>query len=111
MFIGALVASVAEEGHHLSDGGALAHYAGILLILPFIAMLLCFFFGRRMPRQGAEFAIGAMAINWVYAVALFVLNITQGVARDVQFEIGRIGVRNGQPLVFELGWWWTASPR
>jgi NADH-quinone oxidoreductase subunit L len=104
LFIGALVASVAEEGHHLSDGGALAQYAGILLILPFIAMLLCFFFGRRMPRHGAEFAIGAMAINWVYAVALFVLNITQGVARDVQFEIGRIGVWNGQPLVFELGW-------
>ncbi|MGH8957179.1 MAG: NADH-quinone oxidoreductase subunit L, partial [Acidimicrobiia bacterium] len=104
MFIGALVASVAEEGHHLSDGGALAQYAGILLVLPFIAMLLCFFFGRRMPRLGAEFAIGAMAINWVYALALFVLNITQGVAREVQFEIARIGVRNGQPMVFELGW-------
>ncbi|HKX74181.1 MAG TPA: hypothetical protein VJR05_02225, partial [Acidimicrobiia bacterium] len=87
MFIGALVASVAEEGHNLSDGGALAQYAGILLVLPFLAMLACFFFGRRMPRHGAEFAIGAMAINWIYAVALFILNITQGVAHEVHFQI------------------------
>ncbi|MGH8924191.1 MAG: NADH-quinone oxidoreductase subunit L [Acidimicrobiia bacterium] len=67
-------------------------------------MLLCLFFGSRMRRHGAEFAIGAMAIDWVYAVALFVLNITQGVAREVQFEIARIGVRNGRPLLFEFGW-------
>ena len=104
MFIGALVASVAQEGHNLSDGGALAQYAGILLVLPFLAMLACFFFGRRMPRHGAEFAIGAMAINWIYAVALFILNITQGVAHEVHFQIARIGIRDGQPLVFELGW-------
>ena len=45
-----------------------------------------------------------MAINWVYAVALFVLNVTQGVAEEVQFEIGRIGLIGGRPLVFELGW-------
>lgn len=78
--------------------------AGVLLILPFVAFLLIIFFGKRLKYQGAEFAIGAMAINWIYAVALFLLNITQGVARDVQYEIGRIGLIDGRPLVFELGW-------
>jgi NADH-quinone oxidoreductase subunit L len=82
----------------------LVSFAGILLILPFIAFLLIIFFGKKLKYQGAEFAIGAMAINWVYAMALFVLNVTQGVAEEVQFEIGRIGLVAGRPLVFELGW-------
>ena len=67
-------------------------------------MLLIIFFGKRMPRHGAEFAIGAMAINWIYAVALFVLNITSGVARDVEFEVGRFGTSGGREMVFSLGW-------
>ena len=82
----------------------LVTYSGTLLVLPFIAFLLILFFGKKLKYQGAEFAIGAMAINWVYAVALFVLNVTQGVAEEVQFEIGRIGLVAGHPLVFELGW-------
>jgi NADH-quinone oxidoreductase subunit L len=87
-----------------TDGGALAQNAGLLLVLPFLAFLLIIFFGKRLRYLGAEIAIGAMAINWIYAVALLILNITQGVARDVQFEIGRIGLIGGEPLVFELGW-------
>jgi NADH-quinone oxidoreductase subunit L len=82
----------------------LVSFAGTLLLLPFIAFLLILFFGKKLKYQGAEFAIGAMAINWVYAVALFVLNVTQGIAEEVQFEIGRIGLVAGHPLVFELGW-------
>lgn len=82
----------------------LVSFAGTLLVLPFIAFLLIIFFGKKLRYQGAEFAIGAMAINWVYAVSLFVLNLTKGVARDVQFEIGRIGMIGNRPLVFELGW-------
>jgi NADH-quinone oxidoreductase subunit L len=75
-----------------------------LLVVPFIAFLLIIFFGKRLRYQGAEFAIGAMAINWVYSVALFVLNITEGVAEEVHYEIGRIGNVGARPLVFELGW-------
>ncbi|MGQ0849150.1 MAG: NADH-quinone oxidoreductase subunit L, partial [Actinomycetota bacterium] len=85
-------------------GGPLAQYAGLLLVLPFVAFLFIIVVGKRMKYLGAEFAIGAMAINFLYAVSLFVLNITSGVARDVQFEIGRIGVIGDHPLVFELGW-------
>lgn len=92
------------EEPHFTDGGALAQNAGILMVLPFLAFILIILFGKRMKYQGAELAIGAMAINWIYAVALFTLNITTGVAREVQFEIGRIGLIEGNPLVFELGW-------
>ncbi|MEX0666773.1 MAG: proton-conducting transporter membrane subunit, partial [Acidimicrobiia bacterium] len=83
---------------------SLVSFAGILLVLPFIAFLLIIFFGKRLKYQGAEFAIGAMAINWIYAVSLFVLNVTQGVAEEIQYEIGRIGLIGDRPLVFELGW-------
>jgi NADH-quinone oxidoreductase subunit L len=82
----------------------LVQYAGILLVLPFAAFLLIIFFGKRLKYQGAEFAIGAMALNWVYAVALFVMTVTQHISRDVQYEIGRIGMIEGRPLLFELGW-------
>jgi len=82
----------------------LIDYAGLLLVLPFVASLLIVFFGKQLPGEGAEIAVGAMAINWLYAAGLFILNITQGVAEDVQFEIGRIGLIGGEPLVFELGW-------
>jgi NADH-quinone oxidoreductase subunit L len=82
----------------------LVDYAGLLLVLPFAAFLLIILSGKRMKYQGAEIAIGAMAINWLYSVALLVVNLTEEVTRDVQFEIGRIGLIAGEPLVFELGW-------
>jgi NADH-quinone oxidoreductase subunit L len=76
----------------------------LILLLPFVAFLLIIFFGKRLKYQGAEFAIGAMAICWLHATGLFILNMTSGVMREVQFEIGRIGEIAGRPLVFELGW-------
>jgi NADH-quinone oxidoreductase subunit L len=89
----------------MSDGGVLAEWAGIMLVLPFLAFLLIIFFGKRLPRLGAEFAIGAMAINFVYALALFILNATEGVVHEVHFEIGSLGFLGGEHrLAFELGW-------
>ncbi len=82
----------------------LAHWAGLLLVLPFVAFVVIILFGKRMPRLGAEIAIGAMSINWLLAAALAVLSIGGSEPRDIQFEIGRIGLIGGEPLVFELGW-------
>ncbi|HKX74652.1 MAG TPA: NADH-quinone oxidoreductase subunit L [Acidimicrobiia bacterium] len=76
----------------------------LLLVLPFVAFLVIVLFGKRMRRLGAEVAIGAMAVNWVYATALFLLNATGLSPRDIHFEIGRIGLIGGEPLLFELGW-------
>ncbi|MEX2251440.1 MAG: NADH-quinone oxidoreductase subunit L [Acidimicrobiia bacterium] len=77
-----------------------ADTAGIILILPFVAFLLIMAFGKRMKWQGAEIAIGALAINTVWATVLFVQNMTEGVLAKTTFEIARIG----SDLVFELGW-------
>ena len=82
----------------------LVDYAGLLLVLPFVAFLVIVLIGKRMRYQGAEVAIGAMAINWLYATALLIYSFVRIAPRDVQFEIGRIGLIGGEPLVFELGW-------
>jgi NADH-quinone oxidoreductase subunit L len=78
--------------------------AGIMLILPFVAFGLIMAFGKRMKGKGAEIAIGALAINTVWATVLFVMNMTQGVLARTTFEIGRIGTSAGHEIVFELGW-------
>ena len=62
----------AAEATHAGDGGWWADTAGIMLISPFVAFL------PSSPSasasvNGAEFAIGALAINTVWAVVLFVL--------------------------------------
>lgn len=99
-----LVLLAAEETEHAEilagDGGWWADTAGIMLVLPFVAFLLILFFGKNMKHQGGEFAVGALAINTVWATVLFVMNMTGGVLDEVTFEIGRIGSN----LVFELGW-------
>ena len=94
----------AEEGEHAGahagDGGWWADTAGIMLITPFIAYLLILFFGKRLKYEGGEIAVGALAINLVWATVLFVMNMTGGVLDQTTFEIARIG----SDLVFELGW-------
>ena len=94
----------AEEAEHAVEagisGGFWVDTAGIMLVLPFLAFLLILAFGKRLKNQGAELAIGALAINSLWASVLFVMNMTQGVLATRTFEIGRIGSN----LVFELGW-------
>ena len=91
-----------DEAHEIvaGDGGWWADTAGIMLVLPFVAFLLILAFGKRMKRDGAEFAIGALAINTVWASVLLYLNATEGVLTETSFEIAKIG----SGIVFELGW-------
>jgi NADH-quinone oxidoreductase subunit L len=91
-----------EAAHtvHAGDGGFWADTAGIMLILPLVAFLLILAFGKKLRYHGAELAIGALAINSLWALILFLTNMTEGVLSTTTFEIGRIG----SGLVFELGW-------
>ncbi|GIU91487.1 MAG: NADH-quinone oxidoreductase subunit L [Acidimicrobiia bacterium] len=96
-----------EEAHAaeaLSSGGFFAEWAGVMLVLPFVAFLLIVFFGKRMRRHGAEFAIGALAVNLVWSSVLFFQNAVEGIHREVSWVVGEIGVFGGDRLVFELGW-------
>ncbi|MGH8916504.1 MAG: NADH-quinone oxidoreductase subunit L [Acidimicrobiia bacterium] len=99
-----LLITATDEAEHAVEagitGGFWADTAGIMLVLPFVAVLAILAFGKRMKNQGAELAIGALAINTLWATVLFVQNMTEGVLAKYSFEIGRIG----SDLVFELGW-------
>ncbi|HVR77698.1 MAG TPA: NADH-quinone oxidoreductase subunit L [Acidimicrobiia bacterium] len=93
-----------EEAEHAVEagitGGFWVETAGVMLVLPLVAFLLILAFGKKLKNQGAELAIGALAVNCLWATVLFVLNMTDGVLATTTFEIGRIG----SDLVFELGW-------
>ena len=62
----------AEDTHeiHAGTGGFWGDTAGIMLVLPFLAFLLIIAFGKKMKNDGAEFAIGALAINALWATVL-----------------------------------------
>ncbi len=104
----ALLLLAAEEAPHgaetLADGGVFARWAGLMLILPFVAFLLIIWRGKNMKHQGAEYAIGAMAVNLVVSSILFVQNMVGGIFHEENFEIGRFGAGGSHGLVFELGW-------
>ncbi len=99
-----MISVLATEAEHAVEagitGGFFVDSAGIMLVLPFVAFLLILGFGKRMKNHGAEIAIATLAINCIWAIVLFVQNMTEGVLGKVTFEIGRIG----SDLVFELGW-------
>ena len=95
----------AEEGGHgaieAGTGGFWGDTAWIMLVTPFVAFLAILAVGKRLKHHGGEIAVAALAINVVWATALFVLNMTEGVLDTTHtFEIARIG----SGLVFELGW-------
>ncbi|HEX6945758.1 MAG TPA: NADH-quinone oxidoreductase subunit L [Acidimicrobiia bacterium] len=91
---------LAAEGSYGTQGGFFADTAGIMLVLPLLAFLLILAVGKRLPNEGGEIAVGALAINCIWAVTLFVQNMVSPVVTEYTFEIGRIG----SGLSFEFGW-------
>ena len=100
-----LATAEGEEGHavELVSGGVFADWAGIMLVLPFLAFAGIIFYGTRMKHLGAELAIGAMAVNLAWASVLFVSNMVEGIFHEFSVEIADIGVVGDHNLVFELG--------
>ena len=99
-----LVLAAGEGGApQLSEGGFFAAGAWILLVLPFAAFIGIVLVGKRLPKQGAELAVGAMAVNLLWSSVLFVRNMLEGIHREGSFTIARIGQLGGADLTFELG--------
>ena len=88
-----------EEIVHATTGGWLAEWAWLIVVVPFLAMLTIIFFGKRMPREGGEIAVGAMGFVFVYATVLLILNITQGVIFQHSIQVAQIG-----SVTVEWGW-------
>ena len=87
------------EAKSFSDGGVLAEYAWLIVVLPFISALAITFLGKRMPYGGAEIAVGSILFIFIYSFALLILNISKGVVNEFYVQIGSIG-----SLDLEFGW-------
>ncbi|MPZ53095.1 MAG: NADH-quinone oxidoreductase subunit L [Acidimicrobiia bacterium] len=98
--VSSYVIAAEEAATGLVEGGFWSDTAGIMLLTPFLAFLAIIAIGKRMKYQGGEFAVLAMAVNLVWAIALFVENLGREGASEVSFSIGAAG----SGINFELGW-------
>ncbi len=95
-----LASLLVEAPREFGDGGVLAQWAWLIVVVPFLAFAGIVLIGKRLPRQGSELAVGAVGFVFVYSAALLYLNITQGVVYEGHVEIARIS----DTFVFEWGW-------
>ena len=56
-----------------TDGGLLAQYAWLLVLLPFVAALIITFMGKYLPLKGAEVALATIGLIFLYSSAPYVL--------------------------------------
>jgi NADH-quinone oxidoreductase subunit L len=98
-----LVQEHAEEGaEHVveaGDGGALAAWAWLLVVVPIVVPFLIVFFGKRSPLKGWGLAVGALGFVAAYGTALTVANVTNGIVYEGSIEIATVGA-----FVLEWGW-------
>lgn len=82
-----------------TDGGLLAQYAWLLVLLPFVAALIITFMGKYLPLKGAEVALATIGLIFLYSSALMYSHITSGVVNEFFINVGSIGVFD-----IEFGW-------
>ena len=82
-----------------TDGGLLAQYAWLLVLLPFVAALIITFMGKYLPLKGAEVALATIGLIFLYSAALMYSHITSGVVNEFFINVGSIGVFD-----IEFGW-------
>ncbi len=82
-----------------TDGGLLAQYAWLLVLLPFVAALIITFIGKHLPLKGAEVALATIGLIFLYSSALMYSHITSGVVNEFFINVGSIGVFD-----IEFGW-------
>ncbi|HHC07578.1 MAG TPA: NADH-quinone oxidoreductase subunit L [Actinobacteria bacterium] len=96
-----LLAAGGEEGGgvHVSDGGALAQWAWLIVVVPLVVPFLIVFFGKRLPFGGWELAVGTLAFIGLYGTALLLQNAANPIATEFTVEVARIG-----SYAIEWGW-------
>ncbi|MDC3065304.1 NADH-quinone oxidoreductase subunit L [Acidimicrobiaceae bacterium] len=82
-----------------TDGGLLAQYAWLLVLMPFVAALIITFMGKYLPLKGAEVALATIGLIFLYSSALMYSHITSGVVNEFFINVGSIGVFD-----IEFGW-------
>ena len=94
-----LTSFLAEGKATYTDGGAVAEYTWIIVVLPFLAALLITFLGKYLPLKGAEIALATIGFIFTFSSYLLYLNITEGVASEFFINVGSIGTFD-----LEFGW-------
>ena len=100
-----ILAFLSEEGEHdvhAGDGGPLAEWAWLIVVVPLVMTFLIVFFGKRSPLKGWGMATFGMAFVAVYGAALAWVNLQDGILYEGAVEIGQIGA-------FTLEWGWASS--
>ena len=86
-----------------SDGGALAEWAWLIVVVPLIAPFLIAFFGKHLPKKGWELAVGAMGFVALYGTALVIANASgDGIVYENTITVGQIGA-------FSIEWGWVVD--
>ena len=99
MVIANLISFFAEGKPTYTDGGAVAEYTWIIVVLPFVAALLITFLGKYLPLKGAEIALVTIGFIFAFSSYLLYLNVTEGVAAEFFINVGSIG-----SFDLEFGW-------
>ena len=86
-----LISFFAEGKPTYTDGGAVAEYTWIIVVLPFVAALLITFLGKYLPLKGAEIALITIGFIFAFSSYLLYLNVTEGVAAEFFINVGSIG--------------------
>jgi len=91
-----------EHAVHAGDGGWLAEWAWLIVVVPLVITFLIVFFGKRSPLKGWGMATFGMAFVAVYGTALAWVNLQDGILYEGAIEIGQIGS-------FTLEWGWVVD--
>ena len=94
---GTLLATAEQHSVELADGGVLAQYAWLMVVLPFVAALVITLYGKRMPRGGAWVAVATVGFVLVYGLVLLVSHWANPIAHTENITIATIGQ-------FDLEW-------
>ena len=90
---------LAEGKPEYTDGGVLAEFTWLIVVLPFLAAILITFLGKYLPLQGAELALGTVLFIFSYSAALLYEHATKGIANEFFINVGSIGSYD-----LEFGW-------
>ena len=97
---------LATEAEHAArevlTSGPLLEWAWLIVAVPYVASLLIVLVGKRLPRKGAELAVGALGFVMLYGAVLLYLNITQGVIFESSVTVAEVGS-------FSLEWGWLVD--
>ncbi len=105
-----LILAAEEHGTtSYGDGGALAAWAWLIPVVPLLLAFAIVFFGKRLPFKGWELAVGSMAFVAVYGIALFVMNMGDGITFQGAVHVADVGTQTmgahiGDMLTIEWGW-------